>query len=108
MARIAISIFLLRSVVDGYIEMFELFIAKELYFQKVQKVSEVKITQFADDTTLFVNPMESVDNAMKKLDDFEYFAGPKINWNKTKVLKMKELYTTKYDILNLQKNQLNI
>ena len=42
--------------------------------------------------------MESVDNVMKELDDFEYFAGPKIIWNKTKVLKMKELDTTKYDI----------
>ena len=38
---------------------------------EVQRVSEVKITQFADDTTLFVNSMESVDNVMKELDDFE-------------------------------------
>ena len=51
---------------------------------------EVKITQFADDTTIFVDSIKSVNHVMKEIDSFGKIAGPKVNWNKTKMLKIMD------------------
>ena len=52
---------------------------------------EVKITQYADDTTIFVNSLKSVDHVMNEIDRFGKIAGPKVNWNKTKMLKIMDI-----------------
>ena len=40
-------------------------------------IDNFKISQYADDTTLFV---ESVNDIMNEIYDFGDYAGPKINW----------------------------
>ena len=50
---------------------------------------EFKISQYADDTSLYIQPEEeSLKECMKCLSDFEYVSGLKINIKKTKVIKI--------------------
>ena len=47
---------------------------------------EIKITQFADDTTVFINDEKSLDVLLKVLESFRKISGLKINIEKTEVL----------------------
>ena len=50
---------------------------------------EFKISQYADDTSLYIQPEEeSLKECMKCLSDFEYVSGLKINIKKTKIVKI--------------------
>ena len=52
---------------------------------------EFKITQYADDTTLLVKSLNSVKHVMDEVNDFGLHAGPKVNWEKTKFIKLSSL-----------------
>ena len=45
---------------------------------------EVKISQFADDTTIFIADEQSLDIAMAQIDTFCFVAGPSLNMSKSK------------------------
>ena len=47
---------------------------------------EIKLSQFADDTTLFNADMESLENALKIVGDFGRIAGLSLYVKKTKAL----------------------
>ena len=51
-------------------------------------IDTLKISQYADDTTLFVESVNDIQYIMNENNDFGDYAGPKINWNKTKVMKL--------------------
>ena len=51
---------------------------------KENEVAEVKISQFADDTTVFVADEQSLVNVMEKVDKFCKAAGPSLNISKSK------------------------
>ena len=53
---------------------------------KLPDNTEVKITQYADDTTLFVSDTESISTCLSVLRVYEAASGAKININKTKGL----------------------
>ena len=54
-------------------------------YDKVNK-TEIKISQLADDTTLFVDSIQSGNEAMKEVTAFGMYAGPKLNFVKTQTL----------------------
>ena len=47
---------------------------------------EIKITQYADDTTVFVRDQESVTQLLKRLEEFKTNCGLEINTSKTEAL----------------------
>ena len=49
-------------------------------------VKEIKISQLADDTTLFVDSLQSGNEAMKEVEAFGMYAGPKLNLMKTQAI----------------------
>ena len=51
-------------------------------------IDSLKISQYADDTTLFVESVNDIQYIMNEINDFGDYAGPKINWNKTEVMKL--------------------
>ena len=51
----------------------------------------IKVSQYADDTTLFVNSTEYVNKAMKEINDFGSLAGPNVNWIKTQFMKLNSI-----------------
>ena len=46
---------------------------------------EIKLSQFADDTTVFVSDQDSVSNLLKLLSKFKHASGLEINTTKTDV-----------------------
>jgi hypothetical protein len=50
------------------------------------KNKEIKITQFADDTCLYLNGVNSLENAVKVFEDFYRYAGLKLNIEKTEII----------------------
>ena len=49
---------------------------------------DIRIIQYADDTTIFTNSIDFVKNIMKEVELFGVNAGPKINWSKSKFMKL--------------------
>ena len=47
---------------------------------------EIKITQFADDTCLYLNGSNSLENVVKVFEDFYMYAGLKLNVDKTEAV----------------------
>jgi exonuclease III len=47
---------------------------------------EIKLVQMADDTTVFVNDPDSLENILKTLGQFEKYAGLKLNKTKTEAM----------------------
>ena len=52
------------------------------------EIIDIRITQFADDTTIFADSVNSVNEVMKEVEIFGDNAGPKINWSKSKFMKL--------------------
>ena len=52
---------------------------------KVKK-TEIKLCQFADDMTLFVSDMQSVEKALALFEEFHQYAGLKLNKSKTEAI----------------------
>jgi len=48
--------------------------------------NEIKLSQFADDTTLFNADLASLEKALKIVDDFGKLAGLSLNVKKTKAI----------------------
>lgn len=48
--------------------------------------TEHKVSQFADDTSLFLRNFNSVENSPKLIDEFGYISGLKLNVKKTKAI----------------------
>ena len=46
-------------------------------------LSELNVSQFADDTTIFVNSSESLIKIMEEVRNFGALAGPQVNWDNT-------------------------
>ena len=44
------------------------------------EIMDIRITQFADDTTIFADSVNSVNEVKKEVEIFGDNAGPKINW----------------------------
>ena len=51
-------------------------------------IDSLTISQYADDTTLFVESVNDIQYIMNEINDFGNYAGPKINWNKTEGMKL--------------------
>ena len=47
---------------------------------------EIKITQYADDTCLYLNGSNSLENIIKLFEDFHRYAGLKLNLDKTEII----------------------
>ena len=63
---------------------------------------EVKITQLADDTTLILNDINSLRTALNILYLFQQSSGLKLNYAKTEVLQLGEMYYVKHNPFNLK------
>ena len=68
---------------------------------KVQANQEVKLTQFADDTTALLGDVQSVSNLFDLLTTFESCSGLKINQSKSEMLWLGSLSHRKDTIFNL-------
>ena len=53
-------------------------------------VKEIKIVQYADDTVIFVDSEESVRCVMEEVNRFGDNAGPKVNWDKSDIMVLKD------------------
>ena len=53
-----------------------------------QPNTQIKISQYADDTTVFVNSTNGLNIAMDEINTFGNVAGPKVNWDKTSFMKL--------------------
>ena len=67
--------------------------------------SEVKISQLADDTTLFLNDLTSVGKLFEFLDHFGKCSGLKLNKSKTEAIWLGSNAGKKETPLNLKWNQ---
>ena len=61
-----------------------------------------KISQLADDTTLFLKNIDSLKEALNILDEFHRISGLKLNKKKTEILQLGILCTTNYTLLGLR------
>lgn len=62
-------------------------IREEKHIQGIKlKDKELRITQYADDTCLYINGINSLENVIKIFEDFYRYAGLKLNIDKTKIL----------------------
>ena len=52
---------------------------------KVNK-GDIKVTQYADDTTVFVRDLDSVNSLLRLLNEFHLCSGPEINTTKTEAM----------------------
>jgi len=61
-----------------------------------------KITQLADDTTLFLKDINSLKNAITMLEMFRNISGLKLNENKTEILQIGKPLTSTYNLYQLK------
>ena len=61
-----------------------------------------KITQLADDTTLFLNDINSLKTVLKVLENFRKTSGLNLNKSKTEILQLGVPLTSNYTLLNLK------
>ena len=67
-----------------------------------------KITQLADDTTLFLNDINSLKTVLKVLENFRKTSGLNLNKSKTEILQLGVPLTSNYTLLNLKGEEENI
>ena len=64
----------------------EVMILNLIHNEKIKGITvaqkEIKVSTFADDTTLYISNNKSFPCLKHQLRDFELFAGVKYNWNK--------------------------
>ena len=63
-----------------------LIVSAEVLSNKIRQSKEIKLSEFADDTTLFNADIESLERALKIVGDFGRIAGLSLNVKKTKAL----------------------
>ena len=68
----------------------------------INEVHTVKISQYADDTTIFVKDIQSVHNLSHLLSQFENCSGLKINQSKSELLRLGSLRNRKDSVLSLK------
>ena len=68
----------------------------------INEVHTVKISQYADDTTIFVKDIQSVHNLFHLLSQFESCSGLKINQSKSELLRLGSLRNRKDSVLSLK------
>ena len=61
-----------------------------------------KITQLADDTTLFLKDINSLKESLEMLTSFKKISGLKLNESKTEVLQIGTELTSNYTLLDLK------
>ena len=68
----------------------------------INEAHTVKISQYADDTTIFVKDIQSVHNLFHLLNQFESCSGLRINQSKSELLWLGSLCHRKDSVLNLK------
>jgi len=76
--------------------------SKDIKGIHIQGNEEVKLTQYADDTTALLTDVQSVSNLFDLLSLFEKCSGLKINWAKSEMLWLGSMCHRKNTICNLQ------
>ena len=76
--------------------------SKEIEGIQIDQNKSIKITQYADDTTLFVKNIRSVHRLFDLLRQFENCSGLRINQSKSEILWLGSLRQRKDSILNLK------
>ena len=66
---------------------------------------ELKISQYANDTTVFVLDLDSVTSLLRVLSDFKEHSGQEINTTKTEVMWLGELKTASLLPVGQEKTQ---
>ena len=61
-----------------------------------------KISQLADDTTLFLKDTNSLHHVLNIWKDFEKLSGLKLNYTKTEILQIGKKLNNKYSLFNLK------
>ena len=70
---------------------------------------DLRITQYADDTCLYLNGINSLEKVIKIFEDFYRYAGLKLNIDKTKILWLgKTNRTGKINAITIAKNPVKI
>ena len=78
-------------------------IRKNLHVKGISVGSTIiKISQLADDTTVFVSDLQSVSNVLEMLEQFKAFSGLKLNLEKTIAKCIGSLEGKKYETLGLK------
>ena len=75
--------------------------SKEIEGIQIDPNKSIKITQYADDTTVFVKDIQSVHRLFDLLQQFENCSGLQINQGKSEILWLGPLHQRKDSILNL-------
>ena len=76
--------------------------SKEIEGIQIDQNKSIKITQYADDTTVFVKNIRSVHRLFDLLRQFENCSGLRINQSKSEILWLGSLRQRKDSILNLK------
>ena len=65
--------------------------SREINFVKLANTTDLRISMYADDTTLFPSDQISIRNTINIITKFGAVAGPKLNFQKTKGLECCKL-----------------
>ena len=76
--------------------------SREIEGIQIDPNKSIKITQYADDTTVFVKDVRSVHRLFDLLQQFENCSGLRINQSKSEILWLGSLLQRKDSILNLK------
>ena len=76
--------------------------SREIEGIQIDPNKSIKITQYADDTTVFVKDIRSVHKLFDLLQQFENCSGLRINQSKSEILWLGSLHQRKDSILNLK------
>ena len=76
--------------------------SREIEGIQIDPNKSIKITQYADDTTVFVKDIQSVHKLFDLLQQFENCSGLRINQSKSELLWLGSLRQRKDSILNLK------
>ena len=68
----------------------------------IQQKEEIKLAQYADDTTVFLVDTQSASNLLDLLSVFEKCSGLKINYGQSELLWLGSMRQRKDILLNLQ------
>ena len=69
----------------------------QLIFQSNNERHQIKITQYADDTCVFLNSHEDIPNCLNQINDYTQVSGLKLNISKTEGLMLPNNETPNFD-----------